>query len=88
MSQYDDGIEQQAKSTYLDEVNHRIRQLEAENSFLSHTIKTKVINKRTKTVRTKTIFQVNEERRSACIKRYWTRIPHSNSLKLEYDILK
>lgn len=71
---------QQTRSTYLDEVNARIKQLEAENSFLAKVVETKVINKRTGTVRrVKTLHEINESRREACISRYWQRIPRSNS---------
>lgn len=90
MSLYDDGLEQSVatKSSYQDEVNRKIKALEAENSLLRTAVEIKVVNRRTGAVRTKTVFQVNDERREACIKRYWTRIPRSNSLMFEYNTLK
>jgi len=90
MSLYDDGAEhnRRIKSTYADEVNRRIKELEAENSYLSAKIQTKVINKRSGSVRIKTLYQVNEDRRKACIQKFWIRGSRSNSIGFEFHAVQ
>lgn len=77
MSQWDDVVAIQ-RSTYVEECNKRIAQLEAENDLLAK--KLKVINKRTGRVKhIKTPLEINTERRANCIAEFWTRTPRSNS---------
>ena len=80
MSLHDDAIPLAVKSTYLDEVNKLVNGLECESNFDSKTVRTKVINKRSGKVKeSKTIYEINEDNRANCIKRFWTRTPRSNS---------
>ena len=83
MSQWDDVVPSQA-STYQDDVNRQILELECENEILSRKVKSLVINRRTGKRTAKTLYQINIDRQQSCVARYWTRTPRSNSLGFEY----
>lgn len=48
----------------------------------------KVVNRRTGTKSIKTLYQVNQERQEACIKKFWTRMPRSNSNSFVYHTVQ
>ena len=81
MSQWDNVESSQAieNKQRINEYNRQASEALPVNEQVITSTKTKVINRKSSKKIEKTIYQVMLEEQTACIKKFWTRTPRSNS---------